>query len=120
MTHSAIHSPVPSPRLPATAPLSSFGTADIADVLLTWDLTTGWAHLARHHRGDPAKPVFVGFRELPADDPEHLRRALTKAGLHIVSEHSVDEHRIEFRLDGLVDTSGVDVPAARTEWQVGR
>lgn len=110
MTHSMIHRPIPAPRPPAATPPAPLRTADVADILLTWNHATGWAHLARHHRGDTATPTFPGRRELPTADPAHLRHALTRAGLRIVSEHTLDAQRTEFRLAGQFDIPHLPTP----------
>jgi hypothetical protein len=67
--------------------------------VLTWDRTTGWADLARFERG-AEQLTFIGFREIPADDADHLGRALAHVGLRVLHEYAVDKDRVQFTIAG--------------------
>ncbi len=108
MIHFDRYPEIPAPR---PRPPSSSVPAQHGDFVLTWDPTTGWADLARVEPGAP-EPVFVGFREIPADDVDHLRRVLTRAGLRVLNEYVTDQHRVEFTIAGQL-APAPDSPAER-------
>ncbi|WP_158886142.1 hypothetical protein [Amycolatopsis anabasis] len=90
----------PIPGAARSATPAAAGAPVAADVVLTWDRWSGWAHLARHRRGDSAKPAFAGFAQVadPETAEDDVRARLTASGLTVMSAYSVDEQLVEFRI----------------------
>ncbi|OLZ51654.1 hypothetical protein BS329_15420 [Amycolatopsis coloradensis] len=94
------------PRAVDEPPLrpASDAAAHEADLVLTWDRWSGWAHLARHWRGDTELPAFVGIAQLPGAGAAEVRAKLTAGGLRVLTEYNVDEQLVEFRIAAAVNS----------------